>query len=113
MVAPGYHPGRYYESDPQLRRGLDLIASGAFSDGDRTVFEPIVSNLLGDDRFLALADYQAYIDAQERVDRPTPTRTPGPRSAILNVARSGFFSCDRAMRDYIDRIWHTPPVLDD
>ena len=59
---------------------------------------------------MALADYRAYVDAQDQVDAGVrrPAR-PGPKSAILNVARSGFFSSDRSMRDYIDRIWHTPP----
>ena len=94
-------------------RAIDLIASGAFSDGDRMVFEPVVSNLLGDDRFLALADYRSYIDAQDRVDKAYADQDAWTRSAILNVARCGFFSSDRAMRDYIDRIWHTQPVLDD
>ena len=113
LFASGYTPASFYESDPQLRAAIDLIASGAFSDGDRMVFEPVVSNLLGDDRFLALADYRSYIDAQERVDKAYADQDAWSRSAILNVARSGFFSSDRAMRNYIDRIWHTPPVLDD
>ena len=69
-----------------------------------------MSNLLYQDRFMALADYRAYIDAQARGRRRrTPTPTAWTKSAILNVARSGFFSSDRSMRDYIDRIWHTPP----
>jgi starch phosphorylase len=88
---------------------MDLIASGAFSGGDRTVFEPIVSNLLYDDRFMVLADYAAYIDAQDEVDAAYADQDAWTRSAILNVARTGFFSSDRSMRDYIDRIWHTPP----
>ena len=113
LFASGYTPASFYESDPQLRAAIDLIASGAFSGGDRMVFEPVVSNLLGDDRFLALADYRSYIDAQERVDKAYADQDAWSRSAILNVARSGFFSSDRAMRNYIDRIWHTPPVLDD
>ncbi len=113
LFASGYTPASYYESDPQLRAAIDLIASGTFSGGDRMVFEPVVSNLLGDDRFLALADYRSYIDAQDRVDKAYADQDAWSRSAILNVARSGFFSSDRAMRNYIDRIWHTPPVLDD
>ena len=72
-----------------------------------------MSNLLNEDRFLALADYAAYIEAQERVDAAYADPDAWSRKAILNVARSGFFSSDRAMREYIDRIWHTPPVLDD
>ncbi len=113
LFASGYTPASFYESDPQLRAAIDMIASGTFSDGDRMVFEPVVSNLLGDDRFLALADYRSYIDTQERVDKAYADQDAWSRSAILNVARSGFFSSDRAMRNYIDRIWHTPPVLDD
>jgi starch phosphorylase len=113
LYASGYTPASYYESDPQLRAAIDLIASGAFSEGDRMVFDPVVSNLLGEDRFLTLADYRSYLEAQARVDKAYADPDAWSRSAILNVARSGFFSSDRAMRDYIDRIWHTPPVLDD
>jgi starch phosphorylase len=110
LVAKGYQPSSYYESDPRLRAAIDLIASGAFADGDRRVFEPVVDNLLYEDRFLALADYASYLDAQERVDAAYQDRDAWTRSAILNVARCGYFSSDRSIRDYIDRIWHTPQV---
>jgi starch phosphorylase len=102
----GYRPSEYYESNPDLKAALDLIASGAFSDGNPSVFEPIVSNLLYHDRFMALADYESYLAAQAEVDQHYADEETWTRSAILNVARSGFFSSDRAIRDYINRIWH-------
>jgi len=111
LTALGYHPSAYYESNLGLRRALDLIASGRFSGGDGSVFEPVVSSLLTDDRFLVLADYQSYLDAQARVDVAYADTEAWTRSAVLNVARTGFFSSDRSMRDYIDRIWHAEPVL--
>ncbi|MGY4644722.1 glycogen phosphorylase [Cellulomonas sp. URHB0016] len=110
VVDAGYHPTAYYESNKTLRHALDLIASGRFSGGDRQAFEPIVANLLQEDRFLVLADFQAYLDAQDRVDAAYADTEAWTRSAVLNVARSGFFSSDRSMRDYIDRIWGTHPV---
>ncbi|HMO10797.1 MAG TPA: glycogen/starch/alpha-glucan family phosphorylase, partial [Actinotalea sp.] len=105
LVASGYRPSAYYEQDASLRRALDLIASGAFSGGDRHAFEPIVSNLLYQDRFLVLADYRAYLEAQHRVDEFYSHEEAWTRAAVLNVARCGFFSSDRSMRDYLDRIW--------
>ena len=111
IVERGYHPSAYYETNEDLRNALDLIASGAFSGGDRAVFEPVVSNLLNEDRFLALADFQSYVDAQARVDAAYADVDDWTRRAVLNVSRGGFFSSDRSMRDYIDRIWHTYPVL--
>ena len=110
LSARGYRPSEFYQADDDLRRAIDLIASGAFSGGDRSVFEPIVSNLLYDDRFMVLADFAAYMSAQERVDAAYADQDAWTRSAILNVARCGFFSSDRSIRDYIDRIWHTPPT---
>ena len=111
LYAKGYVPSSFYESDPSLKRAIDLIAQGAFSDGDRDVFAPVVGNLLYEDRFMALADYRAYIDAQDKVGAAYADTDAWTRSAILNVARSGFFSSDRSMRHYIDRIWHTPPAF--
>ncbi|WP_425560570.1 glycogen/starch/alpha-glucan phosphorylase [Microbacterium natoriense] len=107
----GYRPSEFYQADEGLRRAIDLIASGAFSRGDRSVFEPVVSNLLYEDRFMVLADYASYMTAQERVDAAYRDADGWNRSAVLNVARTGFFSSDRSIRDYIDRIWHTPPVI--
>nr|WP_198955124.1 glycogen/starch/alpha-glucan phosphorylase [Kineosporia sp. R_H_3] len=106
----GYVPSSFYEADDDLKRAIDLISSGAFSGGDRGAFEPLVSNLLHEDRFMALADYRAYVDAQAKVDAAYGDQEAWSRSAILNIARCGFFSSDRSMRDYIDRIWHTEPV---
>jgi len=110
LWARGYKPADFYQADEGLRRAMDLIASGAFSGGDKSVFEPIVSNLLYDDRFMVLADYSSYIAAQKRVDEAYADQDAWTHKAILNVARTGFFSSDRSMRDYIDRIWHTPPT---
>ena len=110
LAHAGYHPAAFYQEDAGLRRAIDLIASGAFSGGDRTVFEPVVSNLLYEDRFMVLADYAAYMAAQQRVDAAYADQDRWTRAAILNVARCGFFSSDRSIRDYIDRIWHTPPT---
>jgi len=105
----GYKPSAHYESDPDLKSAINLISSGAFSRGDRHAFEPVVSNLLYHDRFMVLADYRAYVDAQARVEAKFADPEAWTRSAILNVARTGFFSSDRSMRDYLNRIWRAAP----
>lgn len=111
LGAKGYTPGSYYESNPQLKAALDLILSGEFSEGDRHMFDSVVYNLLHQDRFMALADFQSYIDAQARVEAKYADEAAWTRSAILNVARTGYFSSDRSMRDYLQRIWHTTPMI--
>lgn len=103
----GYHPEKRYERNPQLKATMDLIASGAFSDGDPRRFDSFVANLLHDDRFMALADFESYVAAQKRVEEYYADQHAWARSAILNVARTGFFSSDRSMREYLERIWYT------
>ncbi len=110
LQAGGYRPSEYYESNPLLKRAIDLIASGAFSNGDRGTFEPVVSNLLYEDRFMALADFQPYLEAQAKVEAAYADVEGWTKSSILNVARSGFFSSDRSMRDYLSRIWRASAV---
>ncbi len=105
-----YRPRDYYESDERLRRAIDLISTGYFSHGDCDLFRPIVDNLLYDDPYMLLADYAAYIDCQDRVNAAWREQEQWTRMSILNVARMGKFSSDRAIREYCRDIWNVEPV---
>src|SRR5690606_33152635 len=106
LQAKGYNPGRFYEQDEDLRNALNLLASGAFTGGERGgAVASVFASLTERDRFMALADYRAYVDAQAKVDEAWKDKDAWTRSAILNVARTGFFSSDRSIRDYLERIW--------
>ena len=89
---------------------LGLIADGRFSHGDTDVFRPLVDNLRYDDPFLVLADYAAYIECQERVSSAWQDTDAWTRMSILNSARSGKFSSDRAIAEYCNEIWNVLPV---
>ena len=106
----GYHPRTWYESNAQLREVIDSLATGEFSHGDRSLFEPLVDSLLNEDRYMLFADYQSYIDCQDRVKQAYRDSDHWIRMSILNVARIGKFSSDRAIRDYCSDIWKTWPV---
>jgi starch phosphorylase len=105
----GYRPRDFYEKNETLRETIDFIASGGLGHGDKELFRPIVDNLLKDDPFLLLADYQSYIDAQERVSALWRDEKEWTRQSILNTARMGKFSSDRSIRDYCERIWKIRP----
>jgi starch phosphorylase len=109
LRARGYQPGDYYAQNTSLREVIDFIASGALGHGDVELFRPIVENLLNKDPFLLLADYQAYIDAQERVNVLWRDPREWTRKSILNTARMGKFSSDRSIRDYCARVWNIEP----
>jgi glycogen phosphorylase len=106
----GYRPRDYYEQNPMLREVLDLIASGALSNGDKERFRPIVDNLLWHDPYFLLADYQSYVDCQNRVSALWGDQHNWTRKSIVNVARMGKFSADRSIDDYCERIWKVKPV---
>ena len=103
--AQGYRPRDYYESNAELRDALDAIGSGLFSNGDRDLFQPLVHSLLERDDYMLLADYQAYVEAQQRVSDAWDNRREWTRMAILNCARVGRFSSDRSIQDYCRDIW--------
>jgi starch phosphorylase len=104
--AGGYDPGAIYRQDAELRAVIDEIASGFYSPpGEPDLFRPIVETLLMRDEYLVMADYRAYIEAQDRVDAAWADPTHWTAMSIRNTARTGFFSSDRSMHDYFDRIW--------
>ena len=106
----GYRPSDYVNGNSELAAVLDLIAGGTFSGGDTEVFRPLVDNLRYDDPFLVLADYGAYIECQDRVSAAWQDTSAWTRMSVLNTARSGKFSSDRAVTQYCDDIWNVGPV---
>ncbi len=106
LKAGGYRPHDYFEQNTELRGVLDFIASGALAGGDAALFRPLVDNLLHQDPFLVLADYQAYIECQEKVSALWRNPQAWTRQSILNAARMGKFSSDRSIRDYCGRVWN-------
>ena len=106
----GYRPSDYVNGNPELAAVLELIADGTFSRGDTGVFRPLLDNLRFDDPFLVLADYASYVECQERVSAAWQDAAEWTRMSILNTARSGKFSSDRAIREYCEEIWNVVPV---
>ncbi|QZZ19242.1 glycogen/starch/alpha-glucan phosphorylase [Leptothermofonsia sichuanensis E412] len=110
LKAKGYNPWDYYQANPELKLAIDRIASGFFSHGNPNLFKPLIDNLLYRDEYLLLADYQSYVECQDRVGQAYRDQDNWTRMSILNVARMGKFSSDRSIRDYCQDIWKVNPV---
>ncbi|MEW6110533.1 MAG: glycogen/starch/alpha-glucan phosphorylase [Thermodesulfobacteriota bacterium] len=110
MKSRGYQAHALYEQNNHLKTVIDLIASGHFSSGNRELFKPLVDSLLYHDEYLLLADYQSYVDCQDRVGQTYRDRDAWTAMSILNVARMGKFSSDRTIQQYCDEIWKVSPV---
>jgi starch phosphorylase len=102
----GYNPREYYNRNAELRQVIDGLASGRFSRGDPYIFQPLIGTLLSRDEFCVLADYSAYAECQQRVGETYQNVEQWTRMSILNSARMGYFSSDRSIQDYCDRVWH-------
>ncbi len=109
-LAEGYCPRVIYNSNPELKAVIDLIDSGLFSNGDRSVFQPLIDNLLSHDHYLLLADYAAYVACQDQVSAAYRDTARWTRMSILNVARMGKFSSDRTIAEYCREIWRVTPT---
>jgi starch phosphorylase len=108
--ARGYNPQDYYHANAGLREVIDLIRSGFFSRGDTELFRPLIDGLMYQDPYLLFADFQSYIECQDRVAAVYRDTDRWTRMSILNTARSGKFSSDRTIREYCRDIWHVKSV---
>ncbi len=105
MQAHGYRPRDFYEKSPLLREVMDGLQSGRFTGGDRDLFAPIGQDLLNVDRFFVLADFDDYVRAQGEAGEVFSDLKRWGRMSLLNTARSGKFSSDRAIKEYCRDIW--------
>ena len=106
----GYRPADYVKENAELGDVLEMIADGRFSRGDREMFRPLIDNLRQADPFLVLADYAAYVACQDDVSAAWQDTRRWTRMSILNTARAGKFSSDRAIAEYCEKIWKIEPV---
>ncbi|MEZ0575427.1 glycogen/starch/alpha-glucan phosphorylase [Halodesulfovibrio aestuarii] len=106
----GYDPWDIYKNDSELREVLDMINSDQFTPGDPTAFSSIFNSLLsGGDPFMILADYRAYVEAHKRIAHEYVDRELWIKKSIMNTAGMGFFSSDRAIKEYSEGIWDIAP----
>ncbi len=113
----GYNPWDVYRKSPALRSAIDLIRMGFFSYDEPARFEPLIDALLPrheqpghGDPFMVLADFDAYAACQDSVDLAFREPARWTRMALCNIARTGYFSSDRSVREYAENIWNVRPV---
>ncbi len=107
-----YRPAEALEADAELTRVMETFRSGRWTPKEPGVSQWVWERLVnGGDPFLVLADFRSYVDTQDMVEERYADRAAWTRAAILNVARMGRFSSDRAIREYADEIWQTKPSL--
>ena len=108
---PTYVSRDFYRNDPEIRAAVDMIRRNVFCLLEPGLFDPIVRSLLDyNDYYMLLADLEDYCRAQDLVDATYRDAKKWNRMSLVNIARSGRFSSDRAVREYCENIWHVKPV---
>jgi starch phosphorylase len=101
----GYDPRLYVEENRQLKRVIDAISAGVFSNGDTERYRALVDSLLQRDVYLLMADFADYVATQAKVDTLFADRAAWAERALRNIAGMGPFSSDRTIAEYVDRVW--------
>ncbi len=102
----GYNPTLQYQHDALLRRAMDSLNHGIGGQHFQDIFHALIS----EDRYMALADFKSYREAQFRAERLYQNQRVWNRMGLVNIANAGRFAADRAIRDYAGSIWHASPV---
>ena len=113
----GYDPMEIFNNNASIRKVLMQLINGTYSRNDTDLFRPLYNSLLNTlstskaDTYFILKDFDAYAEAQKKVEAAYRNEKEWARSAILNIACSGKFSSDRTIQEYVDEIWHLDKVI--
>ena len=112
-----YNPMDYYNDDPGLRKVVDQLVSGEYANGDTNRFRDIHDSLLVSrgqdpaDSYFIMGDFKPYLVACQKMESRYRDRSGWAKTAIINIAKSGKFSSDRTICQYVDEIWHLDKIL--
>ena len=102
LKARGYHPQQYYQSNENIRKAIDMLTNGI--GGVR--FDEIANQLKNNDTYMALADFDSYRAAQQKISEIYRDPMKFSNMSLMNIAGAGIFSADRAIHEYAHNIWH-------
>jgi starch phosphorylase len=106
----GYYPMDEYNNNPKLKKVLDQLVDGTYSNGDKELFRDLYDSLVRKDVYFTLKDFNSYAEAQKRVNTAYKDKTKWAEMAMLNTACSGKFSSDRTIEQYAQEIWKLEKV---
>ena len=110
-MRPTYNPRKLYEASEYIKRILNTLTSNLFCEKDApSLFKPIFDELLNRDYFFVLADLEAFNQSMREAEKAYLKKEEWAKKAIYNVARVGYFSSDRAVREYAEKIWHIKSI---
>ena len=107
LYAKGYKPWEYYNNSPKIKTVLDFIRTMTVGGMN---FNFIVDYLLTQDHYMCLADFDSYVEAQERIEKDFNDSSKWMKMSLANIANAGIFSADRSVKEYAKDIWHIKPV---
>lgn len=103
----GYHPNEYLESNPELKRVINMLTSGELGVKFNDIVRSLTTNDFGvADAYMILADFADYVRAQEDAANAFKSKQDFAKMSLVNIAKAGIFSSDRAIKEYADNIWH-------
>ncbi|MCI0448613.1 MAG: glycogen/starch/alpha-glucan phosphorylase [Chlorobi bacterium] len=106
----GYKPYNYYEKSPEVKPVIDMLKSDYFNKTEPGIFDPIVNEVLYNDYYFVMADFNSYYETHKKAEIEYLNRDSWLRKSILNVARMEKFSSDRAIKEYSSEIWDVEPI---
>ncbi|HDR1529764.1 TPA: glycogen/starch/alpha-glucan phosphorylase [Pasteurella multocida] len=106
----GYRPFDYYQNDEELRKVVDQIVSGRFSPTDANRYHQLLQSLQYHDYYQAFADFRSYVDMQQNVDAKYQDQNAWIDSTLQNIVNMSYFSSDRTILEYAEKIWKIKPV---
>ena len=107
LYAQGYKPWEYYNRSPKIKTVLDFIRTMTVGGMN---FNFIVDYLLTQDHYMCLADFDSYVEAQERIEKAYNDSNKWMKMSLANIANAGIFSADRSVEEYAKDIWHIKKV---